>query len=43
MFALNPDYGDTEGSELLRQPQANLAHADNDHVSGSWHYSPTDE
>jgi hypothetical protein len=43
MFALDPDHSYTEGSELLRQPQANLAHSDNDYVPGSWHDSSADE
>jgi hypothetical protein len=43
MVTLDPNHSDTEGSELLRQPQANLAHADNDYVSGSWHDPSADQ
>ena len=43
MVTLDPDHGDTEGSELLRKPKADLSHSDDDDMSGSWHDTSADE
>ena len=40
---LDADHGDAQGAQLLRQPDADLAHAGDDHMPGPRHDAAADQ